>query len=199
MIPVKSKPEPSNFDVQVRQKGLRWIEESGLDSTQPVPVGKKVKPLWQVCLPELLEAYGRICAYVCIYIEEVTGSATVEHFVPKSRRLDLAYEWSNYRLVCGAMNGSKSNFEDVLDPFTLKKRTFQLNLVSGAILVNTKLTTLSKTKALETVSRLKLDSPKCRRLRLRYFNKYIQNQIDAGYLQEHAPFVYLEMKRQNLL
>ena len=199
MIPVKPKPEPSSFDAQVRQKGLRWIQESGLDSAQPVPIGKQVKPLWQVCLPELLEAYGRICAYVCIYIEEVTGSATVEHFVPKSRRLDLAYEWSNYRLVCGAMNGSKSNFEDVLDPFTLKKGTFQLNLVSGAILVNTKLTIPLKTKALETVSRLKLDSPKCRRLRLRYFDKYIQQQIDAGYLQEQAPFVYLEMKRQKLL
>ena len=199
MIPVKPKPEPSSFDAKVRQKGSRWIQESGLDSAQPVPIGKQVKPLWQVCLPELLEAYGRICAYVCIYIEEVTGSATVEHFVPKSRRLDLAYEWSNYRLVCGAMNGSKSNFEDVLDPFTLKKGTFQLNLVSGAILVNTKLTIPLKTKALETVSRLKLDSPKCRRLRLRYFDKYIQQQIDAGYLQEQAPFVYLEMKRQKLL
>jgi hypothetical protein len=199
VIPVKSKPEPLGFDAKVRQKGLRWIQESGLDSSQPVPVGMKVKPLWQVCLPELLEAYGRICVYVCIYIEEVTGSATVEHFVPKSRRLDLAYEWSNYRLVCGAMNGSKSNFEDVLDPFTLKKGTFQLNLVNGAILVNTKLATPSKTKALETVSRLKLDSPKCRRLRLRYFTKYIQRQIDAAFLREQAPFVYLEMKRQNLL
>ena len=199
MIPVKPKPEPLSFDAKVRQKGLRWIQESGLDSTQPVPVGLTVKPLWQMCLPELLEAYGRICAYVCIYIEDVTGFATVEHFAPKSRRLDLAYEWSNYRLVCGAMNGSKSNFEDVLDPFTLKKGTFQLNLISGAILVNTKLTAASKTRALETVSRLKLDSPKCRRLRLRYFNKYIQRQINADFLQEQAPFVYSEMKRQKLL
>ncbi len=199
MIPVQSQPEPSSFDAKVRQKGLQWIQKSGLNIAQPVPVGTQVKPLWQVCLPELLEAYGRICAYVCIYIEEVTGSATVEHFVPKSRRLDLAYEWSNYRLVCGAMNGSKSNFEDVLDPFTLKKGTFQINLVNGAILVNAKLTASSKTRALETVSRLKLDSPKCRRLRLRYFNKYIQNQIDAAFLREQAPFVYLEMKRQNLL
>ena len=199
MIPVKPQPEPAGFDTQVRQKGLRWIQASGLDSTQPVPVGLKVKPLWQVCLPELLEAYGRICAYVCVYIEEVTGSATVEHFAPKSRRLDLAYEWSNYRLVCGAMNGSKSNFEDVLDPFTLNKATFRLNLVNGAILVNTKLQASSKTKALETISRLKLDSPKCRRLRLRYFNKYIQHQIDAAFLQEQSPFVYLEMKRQKLL
>ena len=29
---------------------------------------------------------------------------SVDHYVAKSGRWDLAYEWSNYRLACAAMN-----------------------------------------------------------------------------------------------
>jgi uncharacterized protein (TIGR02646 family) len=199
VIPVKLQPEPALFDAKVRQKGLKWLEKQGLDPTQPAPAGLKVSNYWKHCLPDMLEAYKHICAYVCVYIEEVTGFATVEHFAPKSRRLDLAYEWKNYRLTCGLMNGNKSNFEDVLDPCKLKSGTFQLNPVNGAILPNPKLNGAAKQKALETIERLKLDSAACRRVRLRYFTKYMQGQITAEFLKEVSPFVYLELKRQNLL
>jgi uncharacterized protein (TIGR02646 family) len=199
VIPVKPQAEPASFDEKVRQKGLAWIAKQGFDPTLPAPEGTKVSNYWKHCLPEMLEAYKHVCAYVCVYIEEVTGFATVEHFAPKSRRLDLAYEWTNYRLACGLMNGNKSNFEDVLDPFKLQSGTFQLNPVNGAILPNPKLSVAAKHKALETIERLKLDSPACRRVRLRYFTKYMQHQITADYLKEVSPFVYLELKRQNLL
>jgi hypothetical protein len=199
VIPVKPQPEPSSFDSKVRQKGLKWIVDKGLDPTQPVPDGVKVRSYWTACLPDLLTSYNHICAYVCVYIEEVTGFATVEHFAPKSRRLDLAFEWTNYRLACGLMNGNKSNFEDVLDPFKLKRGTFQLNPLNGAILPNPKLGGAARDAALETIKRLKLDSPACRRVRLRYFTKYMAQQITAEYLQEVSPFVYAEMKRQKLL
>ena len=34
----------------------------------------------------------------------ISTDASVDHFVPKSRRWDLVYEWSNYRLACTTMN-----------------------------------------------------------------------------------------------
>jgi uncharacterized protein (TIGR02646 family) len=198
VIPVKPKPEPANFDAVVRKKGLAWIKKSKLDVTQPMPKGTKIQPFWTACLPDLLEAYGRICAYVCVYIEEVTGSGTVEHFAPKSKRLDLAFEWSNYRLVCGIMNSNKNKFEDVLDPFSMQQNMFQL-LVNGEIEPVPNLSAVENQLALKTIIRLKLNSPACRRVRIYYLNKYMTKQITVEYLQERSPFVWLEAKRQGWL
>ena len=198
MIPVRLQTEPASFDAKVRQKGLAWMRRSNLDITKPVPKGRKIESYWTACLPELLEAYDRICAYVCIYIEEVTGSGTVEHFVPKSKRLDLAYEWSNYRLVCSVMNSNKNKFEDILDPFEMQQEMFQL-LVNGKIEPISTLTSDRHRKAVETIERLKLNSPACRRARLYYFNKYVAKQITVDYLRERSPFVWLEMQRQGWL
>jgi 5-methylcytosine-specific restriction endonuclease McrA len=111
MIPVTPQPEPANFDVKVRQPGQRWVARQGLDPGQPVPSGTQLKPYWTECLPQLTELYGRVCAYVCLYIPKITGSPSVEHFVPKSQQLGLAYEWSNYRLVCAKMNSRKRELE----------------------------------------------------------------------------------------
>ncbi len=71
------------------------------------------------CLNELYSLYNGICAYACVLIPPVTGGRSVEHFAPKMKHPDYAYEWKNYRLVCSLMNSRKRDFEDVLDPSCL--------------------------------------------------------------------------------
>ena len=71
---------------------------------------------WRLALPDLLNGYDRICAYSCFYIEDVTGAASVDHFVGKAEDWRQVYEWRNYRLVCSLMNSRKLT-TSILDPF----------------------------------------------------------------------------------
>jgi hypothetical protein len=195
VIPVKPKPEPASFNLKVRQKGSKWIAKQEL----PLPAGTKIPDYWTDCLDDLCVSYGRICAYVCIYIERVTGNPSVEHFAPKSLHLNLAYEWDNYRLVCGLMNARKSNLEDVLDPFTLKSITFQIDFLNGEMFPNPKLEASKRSSAQKTIDRLMLNDADCCDVRLAYHDDYAAGDISKAQLKRRAPFVYLEMKRQKLL
>ncbi len=199
MIPIQLQPEPSDFDQKVRAKGLAWMARKRINIKKPKPKNIELEPYWRDCLPDLRAAYKSVCAYVCILVEEVTGHATVEHFVPSSQRPDLAYEWSNYRFVSGMMNGRKSNFKDVLDPFSMSEHTFFLDFLSGEIFVNPELPVRQKLRAEKTIQRLKLYDAACCRVRLKYWNKFVKGVIVESELQERSPFVWLEAKRQGWL
>ena len=71
-------------------------------------------PYWRAALDDLQAVYDRVCAYLCV---RISTDASVDHYVAKSRRWDLVYEWSNYRLACATMNSYKGEYGDVLDPF----------------------------------------------------------------------------------
>ena len=97
MIRVQEKPEPEVFHATVRVKGQRYFLSKGIDPQNPLPEGVKLNPYWRDCLDDLYYAYDGVCAYLAIYFERVTGTATVDHFIAKSSNPALAYEWSNYR------------------------------------------------------------------------------------------------------
>ncbi len=199
MIPVTPQEEPEDFDIKVRQKGLKWLNENGLDIDKPKPKDVTLSPFWQDCLEQLHLKYAGVCAYVCVYIERVSGTPSADHFVPKSAALKQAYEWTNYRLACLRMNARKNNYEDVLDPFILKPNTFQLDLFSGRIFPSPTLLPSDFQSALETINRLKLDDPDCRELRTRHFDWYINQNVSQGWLEKNSPFVWQEAQRQHLL
>jgi hypothetical protein len=199
MIPVAPQLEPASFDRIVRQKGLKWLARKGVDLDSPAPDGFEFNALWRNCLDDLYESYGRVCAYGGFYVEMVTGSPSVEHFVSKSKAPRLAYEWGNYRMVCSLLNGRKSDYEDVLDPFTLQPETFHLNLASGAIFPNPGLDTPARVAALATIMRLKLDDAECRRRRVEDFDGFLRDGLPADYLKRRSPFVWFEANRQGLL
>jgi uncharacterized protein (TIGR02646 family) len=199
VIPVAPQPEPVDFARAVRAPGMKWIRKSGLNPQNPVPTGTAIPPHWTKCLPALRSAYGSICAYAGVFVPLVVGAPSVEHFLAKSKRLDQAYEWANYRFVCAKMNSRKRNFDDVLDPFTLETEMFVLNAVNGAIMANPSLSASKQRRVGKTIRRLDLDDVECREMRLSYVNDYINHDISQRQLERHAPFVYLEMKRQNLL
>ncbi|WP_394796018.1 hypothetical protein [Armatimonas sp.] len=197
MIPVALADEPADFDTKVRKKGAAWFRKKEIDLTKPLPDKTEPSAYWQGwCLQELHTAYGGICAYLCVYIESVIGGGTVDHYLGKKARPDLAYEWSNYRLACDTMNTRKGEATSVLDPFTVQPESFQLNLLSGAILATE---SQSSQEAEATIHCLKLDDEKCRGLRRKYYLEYRQGHISADFLRRHAPFVYQEVERQGKL
>lgn len=205
MIPVMPQPEPPSFDADVRQKGKKWLskKKAPLTGTKPKPKPKPkalaLEPYWRACLPDLRKSYKGICAYLAVYLEEATGGESVDHFVPKSHDLSLAYEWSNYRFSSVRVNGRKGDATDILDPFHLPADLFHLEMVSGKIFVNPSCTDQSlRGRAEQTILRLGLDEEESRRMRTQYFDDYISKEITLTYLERRSPFVFAEILRQGL-
>jgi len=199
VIHVELKPEPTHFDAEVRQKGRRFLEKKKIPTRGVLPEGTKLEPFWKACMSDLHNSYAGICAYLAVYIELALGGASVDHFVAKSKRVELAYEWSNYRLACSRMNTLKREYEDVLDPCEIRDGMFRLEPVSGRIHPADHLDGDEEKKVQQTIKRLKLDDPWCRKMRLRYIQQYIDKEISVDFLRRNAPFVHMELRRQNLL
>lgn len=221
MIRVEPAPEPENFNNSVRLPGLSAIAEligepplihrPGSRRQQLVINGRPITqrdeippeafpPFWQgECLQELLTAYRRICAYVCVYIEPVTGAASVDHMIPKSVRWEQIYEWGNYRLACALMNSRKHDTRDVLDPFEVQDGWFQIEFVGFQVVANPELDEDVKTRVNDTIARLGLNENIFLDLRGEYINYYYQGDISLSYLIRRSPFVAKELHRQNKL
>jgi uncharacterized protein (TIGR02646 family) len=196
MIPIQRRPEPLAFDSTVRQPGLAWLAKKGIDTAQPVPEKFNWKALWRESNADLHQSYDGVCAYACCWIPQITGSRTVEHVRPKKRYPGLAYEWTNYLLVCGTLNGRKGAHEDVLNPFELPDSPFELDLASGRI--SAKQGPLA-TEAQATIKRLRLDDEECRVMRRQYWEEYARREISSDFLKRRSPFVWAEADRQGLL
>ncbi|CAK8722535.1 MAG: TIGR02646 family protein [Candidatus Electronema aureum] len=199
MIPVLEQSEPADFDAKVRQKGLAFLRKKGIALDQPLPDKADIAPYWRDCLDDLHSLYHGCCAYLAIFIERVTGDASVDHFIAKSKQADLAYEWSNYRLACLTMNSRKRNYDDVLDPFSVQSGWFHLELVSGRIYPNSNLPSNTKKQIEETIERLHLDDAGNREIRSRHYYEYAAKGYPTDYLKTRSPFVYTEALRQGLL
>ncbi len=197
MIRVEAQPEPSSFDIKVRKKGLKYIETNHIDLGAPLPRGQKLNPFWRDCLDDLYNSYNGTCAYLAVFFERCMGGGTVDHFVAKSKRVDKAYEWNNYRLACSIMNSRKRDFDDVIDPFEMVNGWFYLELVSGRIYPNPDCRDAEKVK--KTIDRLGLDDSMNREMRARHYQGYRERLYTADYLKKFSPFVYQEAERQKLL
>ena len=199
MIHVDAMPEPAMFDAKVRQKGLDFLRKKGIDLSLPLPPKTHIKPCWRSCLDDLYESYNGTCAYLCLFFERVTGGGSVDHFIAKSKRADLAYEWSNYRLACTAMNSRKCSFDDVLDPFEIEDGWFHMEFFIGQIYPNPELPQDQRHQVAATIKRLGLDDDENRKMRLRHFRYYYEDHWDEIYLKKASPFVWYEAWRQGLL
>jgi uncharacterized protein (TIGR02646 family) len=199
MIPVVAMPEPAAFDAEVRLKGLAHLNKKGILLGRPLPPKAEIEPYWRVCLTDLHQAYGGVCAYLGVHFERVMGGGSVDHFIAKSANAGLAYEWSNYRLACSTMNSRKREFSDVLDPFSLVPDLFRLQLSTGHIHPNPSLQVITMRSVEETIERLGLDDAQCRELRTTWYQEYLNRDISADYLKRKSPFVWYEASRQGLL
>ncbi|MBF0143922.1 MAG: hypothetical protein HQL59_10755 [Magnetococcales bacterium] len=199
MIYVDAQPKPDTFEKKVRQKGLAWLRKNKIALDQPLPPGTNIKPYWRDCLDDMHASYNGCCAYLAVFFERATGGGSVDHFIAKSQRADLAYEWSNYRLSCSKMNSRKRDSADVLDPFEVETGWFHLELVSGRIFPNPKLQGKQQKAVKATIDRLGLDGAGNREMRARHYQQYLDNQYPAIFLKKQSPFVWMEAKRRGLL
>jgi uncharacterized protein (TIGR02646 family) len=199
VIPVAAQPEPPAFDAEVRQKGVAHLKKNGFELHEALPLNANIAPYWRACLTDLHRAYGGVCAYLCVYVERVTGAVSVDHFIAKSTQAGLAYEWHNYRLACSTMNSRKHDYADVLDPFSVKPGEFRLELATGHVYPNPDLDCVRRRVVQATISRLKLDAPQCRDLRASGFQACVEGHVSADYLRRKSPFVRFEAERQGLL
>jgi hypothetical protein len=195
MIRVALQPEPIHFNDRVRQRGLRFLART------PHPTQKQwgSHNYWTEVGTELYSSYNGICAYSCHWIAPDTGWKTTEHFLPKSRHPALAYEWSNYRLVAGVLNGRKSD-HDVLDPFVIEKDWFIMKFPALLVAPNSILNVDLRNQIRNTIDILGLnDEDTCMKSRSKYIENYCKGDISYQYLKQEAPFLAHELERQGLV
>lgn len=209
MIPVKRAREPRTFDKNVRQPGLSAIDE--LIGRTPrlrrpgrprAPVAKKREdippdkfpPFWRSAIDDLHNAYGGRCAYLATFIEPGTGVSTVDHFIPKSKDWRHVYEWSNYRLCAGVINGTKGN-RSLLDPFKVQPGWFGIEFVSFQVVVGPSAPAARLVAITTTIRDSGINARECCALREQYVTAFEQGDISRAYLDRRAPFVASEMRR----
>lgn len=195
MIHVSLADEPADFDRSVRSPGCKFL------GACPRPSSRAFNnhPYWRRALPHLRKSYGDICAYSCHWIAPDTGAASVEHFVPKSSCPKLAYEWDNFRLVCGRFNSRKGDHRDVLDPFRLQNGMFAIVFPGLLVAPAKRLGGDLRDKACRTIERLNLNDEISISARMAYVKDYCAGHINADFMKRHAPFLFREINRQNMM
>lgn len=155
---------------------------------------------WRNCLADLHDSYGGICAYSCHWIPYDTGFYSVDHFKPKDDYPNEAYEWKNYRLACGRINGKKGKYVDILDPFVIQDGWFQIRFSSLLVTPSSDLDDATKDKVQKTIDRLGINEEgTCLKNRRRYLMGYCTEIYPFTHLQTEAPFLAKELIRQNLV
>jgi len=213
MIPVNPAAEPPDFDERVRQRGLNAIAEM-VGETPRVRRGRKREKIadtrseipsdrfpthWREVLPEMLDSYHRLCAYLALYIEHATGNPSVDHVIPRSKAWDKVYEWSNYRLACALVNARKNDLELALDPFQIQAGYFALEFVEFQVIVGPAARGLVAKQVAQSIETLGLNLRECRKARQEYVEQYQSGEIRLQYLTRRAPFIAQELRRQKRL
>jgi hypothetical protein len=191
VIRVAPQPEPAGFDAKVRVPGRAFL------ARVPNPNGKQFakKQFWKEALQDLKTAYNSICAYSCIWIP---NNYSVDHFEPKTTRPDLAYEWTNYRLVHDRINSNKGDYTDVLDPFHIQTGWFILDIATLWVKPEPTLQPNVKRPVQATIDRLRLNDDQWVQMRFELLNSYMNRELTIGYLQSKYPFMASEIQRQGV-
>jgi uncharacterized protein (TIGR02646 family) len=189
VIHVEPQPEPPDFDARVRQPGRADLSS---------PAGE-LRSHWRHCATQLWAAYKGVCAYSSLHIPRGTGALSVDHLLPKSKRRELAYEWSNYRLACVRMNARKNDLEDVLDPFEVQDGWFALELSTLEVIPGEGLTETMRARVQKTIDRLNLNDDEFVRAREAYHTAWREGDMSFRLIRKHCPFLAKELLRQGLV
>lgn len=192
MIRVAAKPEYPSFNTAVRMPGATFL------ATCPNPNSEqfKKKNFWSRAARELHSAYSGICAYTAMYLPE---QGTVDHYLSKTARPDLAYEWSNFRLAGGRVNSAKGNSPDVIDPFHVEDDWFYIQIPTCLLKPNPTLEKDVRNRISQTINVLRLNQDdNYVQERCNILMDYARNDVSMSFLERRYPFLAKELKRQNL-
>jgi hypothetical protein len=190
MIPVVKQKEPKDFNEKVRAPGQRLLK------TVPLPNSKQLQRhnYWKRIKDDLYNLYANICAYTGEWIPAT--SASVDHFIPKAKEPQLAYEWDNYRLTTGVMNNNKGDQTDIIDPFDVQAGWFVLVLPGCYIKPSATLGKSDSEKVDRTINILELNSSERANKRYCIIQEYIDNDIPFEFLKVKYPYIAYELERQ---
>jgi hypothetical protein len=223
VIPVVQAQEPAEFDARVRQPGLsaidellgrpprltrrgprrkQLVDEHGQPVTQEHDIpAEAFPPLWRNTLREMLVAYKSRCAYLAMYIHPATGSASVDHVLPKSLAWNQVYEWANYRLCAQIINSKKGALLTLVDPFAIGPDWFSLNL--NTLHVGRGVSAPSAQWERIDATLPVLNHRLCVEEREEYVRWYRLGPgtggFDLAHLESRAPFIASELRRQGQL
>ena len=129
MLRIDQAPEPASFKPKVETPGDAWLQ------AHPTRQAKEKMPdYWTACAQDLFDEYHGICAFTLMRIKKAHGKE-MDHFRPKSKYRNLAYKWTNFRLVAPRIN--KKKWAHLLaDPFKIPKDAFYIDFSDGRIQVN---------------------------------------------------------------
>ncbi len=193
MIRVARKPEPAKFDESVRKPGRKFL----VGCPHPTEKEWRNHSYWRRVLDALHSAYGGVCGYSCHWIPFDTGADTVEHFKPKGKYPEDAYEWKNYRLVCQLLNARKKDNEDILDPFLVRNGWFVIEFPTLLVKPAAGLSKSRHKSIKNTCEVLGLnDEGTCMMMRQQFVTDYCMEEISFVHLEKRAPFLAFQMKEQ---
>lgn len=182
-------PEPPNFDRECRQKGIRWLR---LRNQIQISKIKRPEDYWKLFRPELRRGFQGRCGYYAMYIPV----GTVDHFISwktcKTSNPELAYEWSNFRFVDGALNSKKQNLDgQLLDPFEIQDEWFEIEIPTLVLKITPALTDpVLRRKAELTLEKLELDDGEIAiGMRAELYEPYRKGAVEIDFLYERAPLV----------
>ena len=195
MIPVAPQSKPAKFNALVRKPGLAFLSAT----PNPNQAEWKSHAYWLFVKDDLYAAYGQVCAYSCHWIPG-EGNRTCDHYVPKNEKPKWAYEWKNFRLACGTVNGRKGKRRDVLDPFLVQDGWFAIQFPSLLVVPRDELDAQQAKKVQTTIDALGLnDDGTCLQTRRAWLRDFCVFNLPINFLQKKAPFLSQELNRQNLL
>ena len=193
MIPVRRRPEYSEFDDEVRQPGLQFLKAKRHPNSREFDEHE----YWRRARPHLVRAYAGFCAYTSLYI--VGPDESVDHFYPKSKYPCLAYEWSNYRLARRKVNSHKGDTIGIVDPFKVKKSWFILDFPSCLVRSGDGLNKEEKKSVEKSIEVLRLnDDDGLVQERCNFVRRLVSGKITPECLRRYYPFLSVEIERQGL-
>ncbi|MEJ7699778.1 MAG: hypothetical protein WKF71_09070 [Pyrinomonadaceae bacterium] len=194
MIPVTPQPKPRDFNAKVRIPGQSFLKTfSGHPSNKDYK--RKGAKYWIKALDQLYYGYNKICAYSAEWIPKKQKS--VDHFIPKSKDKNLAYEWNNFRLCLKQINENKDSYF-VVDPFKIKFDWFIIDFDANIIKPNIGLNPILRAEIINTITTLGLNNLIFQNRRISWIDAYYRGITDFIGLQQKAPFIAHELKRQKL-
>lgn len=191
LIKVDPQPEPADFDNKVRLPGSVFLARVA----RPTRRQFKKHDFWKAGLSDLKAAYRNICAYTSVWIP---NNCSVDHFLPKSSRPDLAYEWSNFRLAHDRINSIKGDSTDVLDPFYIQTGWFTLDIATLWVNPDPSLQTKVKMPVQDTIDILRLNDDQWVQMRFEVLSSYLNRELTLSFLQRLYPFIATEILRQGV-
>jgi hypothetical protein len=135
-----------------------------------------------------------VCAYTSFHLP--TGGS-IDHFVPKSKAPELAYEWANFRLSLDRVNNWKKNSLITVDPCFINSDWLFLSFPECIVRVSDVAGPAVRSRLKQTIELLRLNKDDTFvDFRFNLVRDFVNGITDLAFLKTYYPFVGREVERQ---